>query len=170
MHPFRAPFAPELASKSEAAHPYPHSPDPLARRAPPRGNFHMRFRHALATMSALASLALAVPTNASPAEDAQGFVTAQHRHLDQLLHEPASPSRDTQIQQVLGTFVDYDELTRRAFGEPCPVSEPGCEDLWSQYTEAQRAEVRSLLEQLVRKTYQRNLQKTLDYEVTYRGS
>jgi phospholipid transport system substrate-binding protein len=129
----------------------------------------MRFRHGLAIISALASLALALPTQAH-AEDAQGFVQAQHRHLGQLLHEPASAARDAQVQQVLGTFVDYEELTRRAFGEPCPTSEPGCEDLWSQYAEPQRRELRTLLEQLVRKTYQRNLQKTLDYDVTYRGS
>ena len=38
------------------------------------------------------------------------------------------------------------------------------------HDDAQRSELRSLLEQLVRKTYQRNLLKTLDYDVMYRGS
>jgi phospholipid transport system substrate-binding protein len=129
----------------------------------------MQFRRAIAIPSGLALFTLTVPTNAF-AEDAQGFVETQHHHLEQLLHDQPSPSRDAQVHQVLGTFVDYDELTRRAFGEPCPAPEPGCEDLWSEYSETQRAELRSLLEQLVRKTYQRNLQKTLDYQVTYRGS
>jgi phospholipid transport system substrate-binding protein len=129
----------------------------------------MRLPHVIAISSALASLALTLPTNAS-AEDAQGFVQQQHHHLEELLHEPASPARDSQVHQALGTFVDYDELTHRAFGEPCPATEPGCEDLWAQYNDAQHAELRSLLEQLVRKTYQRNLLKTLDYDVTYRGS
>ena len=38
------------------------------------------------------------------------------------------------------------------------------------YDDEQKAEVRELLEQLVRKTYQKNLAKTLDYDVTYKGA
>src|SRR5205085_12515593 len=38
------------------------------------------------------------------------------------------------------------------------------------YGEQQRSEVRDLLEQLVRKTYQRNLMKTLDYDIDYHGA
>ncbi len=129
----------------------------------------MRFRHILAVSSGLAALATTVPSNAVP-EEPQAFVEHQHHHIEQLLHDPPSPARDSQVHESLSTFVDYDELTHRAFGEPCPVSEPSCEDLWAKYDEGKRSEVRSLLEQLVRKTYQRNLLKTLDYDVTYRGS
>jgi phospholipid transport system substrate-binding protein len=46
----------------------------------------------------------------------------------------------------------------------------GCEDLWSGYSDSQKAEVRDLLSQLVRKSYRKNLLKTLDYDVSYRGS
>jgi phospholipid transport system substrate-binding protein len=116
-----------------------------------------------------ATLALAAPSHALE-PDAQGFVQGQHHRLESLLRSPASAARDAQVSSALSDFVDYDELTRRAFGEPCPASQPGCEDLWSQYDETKRAEVRGLLEQLVRKTYQRNLMKTLDYDVTYRGA
>ena len=129
----------------------------------------MRFRHILAVSGALAALATTAPRSAA-AEDPQTFVEHQHHHIEQLLHEPESPSRDTQVHDSLSAFVDYDELTHRAFGQPCPVAEPACDDLWSKYDDGQKSELRSLLEQLVRKTYQRNLLKTLDYDVTYRGS
>jgi phospholipid transport system substrate-binding protein len=129
----------------------------------------MRLRHIVAIASALAGLAITVPGNAA-AEDPQAFVEHQHHHIETLLHQPDSPARDTQVHESLSAFVDYDELTHRAFGEPCPIAEPSCEDLWTKYDDRQKSELRSLLEQLVRKTYQRNLTKTLDYDVTYRGS
>src|ERR1019366_3856364 len=129
----------------------------------------MRFRHSLSIAAALAALATSVASNAAP-EDAQAFVDHEHHRLETLLHEPESAARDTKLHDALGTFVDYDELTHRAFGEPCPPSEPSCEDLWAKYDAGQRTEVRGLLEQLVRKNYQRNLMKTLDYDITYRGA
>ena len=66
-------------------------------------------------------------------------------------------------------FVDYNELTHRAFGEPCPAAIPACEDLWGRYDEKQKDELKDLLSQLVRNSYRKNLSKTLDYEVSYRG-
>ncbi len=129
----------------------------------------MRFRHMLATATTLTALAITVPSNAV-AEDPQTFVEHQHHHIEQLLHEPESPTRDSEVHESLARFVDYDELTHRAFGDPCPIAEPSCDNLWANYADDQRAELRSLLEQLVRKTYQRNLLKTLDYDVTYKGA
>jgi phospholipid transport system substrate-binding protein len=109
---------------------------------------------------------------ASPAwaDDAQGFIQHEHTKLDHMLRDPASSGRDAQVNQALDEFVDYEEVTRRAFGEPCPQSVPSCEDLWSKYTDAQKSEVKDLLTQLVRKSYRKNLLKTLDYDVEYRGS
>jgi phospholipid transport system substrate-binding protein len=129
----------------------------------------MRLRSIIATCSAVGAIALALPTRALT-EDPKGFVEQQHHHLEELLRTPSSATRDTQLHQALAAFVDYDELTHRAFGEPCPASVPSCDDLWSTYNDAQKAEVRGLLEALVRKTYQRNLVKTLDYDVAYLGS
>jgi ABC-type transporter MlaC component len=129
----------------------------------------MSVRQAIAVSLAMSAFALALPTFAAE-EDAQGFVQQQHRRIGGLLHQPVSSARDAQVRQALGAFVGYDDLTHRAFGQPCPAAEPSCEDLWAGYSESQRSEVRDLLEQLVRKTYERNLVKTLDYDVDYRGS
>jgi phospholipid transport system substrate-binding protein len=109
-------------------------------------------------------------TGHAAAEDAQAFIEREHQQLARLLHQPESSAREGELGHALSGFVDYDELTRRAFGEPCPPAEPSCENLWTGYSEAQKTEVRGLLEQLVRKNYERNLKKTLDFDVTYRGS
>jgi phospholipid transport system substrate-binding protein len=126
----------------------------------------MRFRPlALVALTSFLSLA-----GTAHADDPQGFIQREHEKVERLLHEPASDTRDTQINQALDTFVDYDELTRRAFGEPCHPSLPNCSDLWSQYSDAQKAELHDLLKQLVQKSYRKNLLKTLDYDVDYRGT
>jgi phospholipid transport system substrate-binding protein len=127
----------------------------------------MRLRPFIALASATLPLALSSPASA---DDAEGFIEHEHAKLERLLHEPGSPARDGQINQALDGFVDYGELTRRAFGEPCPASVPGCEDLWTKYADTQKEELRNLLSQLVRKSYRKNLVKTLDYEVAYRGA
>jgi ABC-type transporter MlaC component len=126
----------------------------------------MRIRHAIAVWSFLAGLSTPAWASGDPA---QGFIEQEHSRLEQMLRAPESPAREAQIRQALSGFVDYDELTRRAFGEPCPVTVPECEDLWTGYTDAQRAELRLLMEKLVRKNYEHNLSKTLDYDVEYRG-
>jgi ABC-type transporter MlaC component len=127
----------------------------------------MRLRNLLSVSAALATLAL---SGHARAEDAQSFIEHEHNKLGQLLHQPASPAREQEIDQALDGFVDYDELTRRAFGEPCPAAIPSCDDLWAKYDDRQKSEVRELLSQLVRKSYRKNLLKTLDYDVSYRGS
>src|ERR1700744_5385731 len=102
----------------------------------------MRIRHILAISSALAFLATSAPSRAV-AEDAQSFVEHQHHHIEDLLPQPESQTRDTEVHDSLSRFVDYDELTHRAFGDPCPVSEPSCENLWAKYDDDKKAELRS---------------------------
>jgi phospholipid transport system substrate-binding protein len=127
----------------------------------------MPFKPTLALSLLAFVLALSSPASA---DDPQGFIQRQHAKLERLLRDPPSPARDTQVNQALDGFVDYGELTRRAFGEPCPASVPECDNLWSGYADAQKRELEDLLGQLVRKSYRKNLMKTLDYEVEYRGS
>lgn len=126
----------------------------------------MRLRTTITFVAGILAFAI---SSAASADDAQGFIRESHAKLDHLLREAPTPGRDTQIAQTLDAFVDYDELTRRAFGEPCPVSMPSCDDLWAKYAKAQREELEELLAQLVRKSYRKNLVKTLDYEIAYRG-
>jgi len=115
----------------------------------------------------LATLAFAPAASAD--EGAQKFVQTEHVKLEALLRQPASAARDGQVTHTLDTMVDYDELARRAFGQPCPPTHSSCVNHWAELTEQQRTEVSALLKRLVEKNYKKNLIKTLDYEVTYRG-
>jgi phospholipid transport system substrate-binding protein len=126
----------------------------------------MGLRSALSLSVALGLFAVALPAHA---EDAQGFIQREHSQLETTLRQPDSASRDAQVNQGLDAFVDYEEMTRRAFGEPCHASRPNCEDLWSRLDEPKRHEVSDLLKQLVRKSYRKNLLKTLDYDIAYKG-
>ena len=131
----------------------------------------MSFRR-MASLATVVSLAVAsAASNAWAASDPQGFVQEEQQKLNALLHQPASSARAAQIEHELDLMVDYDTLTRRAFGEPCPISMPSCVNHWkNDLSDANRAEVTGLLKKLVVKNYQKNLEKTLDYDVTFRGT
>jgi phospholipid transport system substrate-binding protein len=102
-------------------------------------------------------------------DDAQGYMKNQHTTMNALLKQPASSSRDAQIATLLDGMIDYEELTRRSFGQPCPVEVPSCTNHWAQLSDAQKAEVVGLVKKLVQKNYRKNLIKTLDFEVIYKG-
>jgi ABC-type transporter MlaC component len=106
---------------------------------------------------------------ASGREDALAFIRKEHEALTALLRQPASPSRDAQVDSRLSNLVDYDEFARRAFGEPCPPARPSCTNHWATLTAKQRAELTPLLKTLVMKTERKNALKTLDYEIDYKG-
>jgi len=113
---------------------------------------------------------LSIPGRAHADDAATAFVHTQQDALRALLRQPASPSRDTQVANALGQMVDYDQMTHRAFGEPCNVEAAGCKDHWADLTDAQKTEVSGLLRRLVEKNYRKNISKTLDYNVTYQGA
>jgi ABC-type transporter MlaC component len=126
-----------------------------------------RLRHAMALAASISLLAVAAPAHA---DEAQGFIEQQHQKLFAMLRAPASPARDTQVNSALDTFVDFKELVPRAFGEPCHASLPNCEDMWAHFDKKQQGHLFDLLKAVVEKNYRKNLSKTLDYDVTYKGS
>jgi ABC-type transporter MlaC component len=128
----------------------------------------MRLRKLLGLL--LIVTAGAVSTGVARAsDDPQAFVQRETEKLAQLLRQPKTGARDTQVLQKLDAMVGYDELVHRAFGQPCPPSLPSCTNDWATLAEDQKKEVSTLLKQLIQKNYQKNLEKTLDYEITYKG-
>ena len=120
--------------------------------------------------AAVVASALVLGSGAAFAGDPQTFVEHEHNRLTSLLRQPASAARDTQVNHTLETMVDYDELTRRAFGKPCPVSVPACTNWWDKFSADDQRELTDLMKRLVEKNYRKNLQKTLDYDISYRGT
>lgn len=127
-----------------------------------------RLPRLLGLAAAVAFVGLSAPAHA---DDAQTFIEHEHQKLATLLREPASSARDAQVNTALDGFVDFDALVHRSFGEPCHQSIAECEDLWKKYGDDQKhVELHSLLKQVIEQSYRRNLTKTLDYDVTYKGS
>jgi ABC-type transporter MlaC component len=128
----------------------------------------MRLSPILTSSALVAALAVALPAHA--AADAQGFIEHEHQKLTQMLRQPPSAARDAEVNNALGGFVDYANLIPRSFGEPCHPSLPNCEDLWARWDASQKAQLSTLLQKVIEKAYRNNLQRTLDYDVSYKGS
>jgi hypothetical protein len=106
------------------------------------------------------STATATPGSADTPE---ASVRAAHAELTGILYAPASDARDQEVARLLARYVDFEEMTRRFFGEPCP--EPGCVDHWAELTMAQRIEVEGLLQTSLTEMWTRQLSHALDYDV-----
>ncbi len=114
--------------------------------------------------------ALALPSLAMAGDsDAQVFVEKNHGKLMLLLDQPAGNARDGAMQQELNGIFDFEELTRRIFGAPCPAGVE-CKNLWVTLTPAQQTEVTDLFHRLIEKTYKKNIERTKGFEVSYRGT
>jgi phospholipid transport system substrate-binding protein len=90
---------------------------------------------------------------------AEEYVRAQHGELVTLLSQPKTSSRDQKISAIMDRVFDYEELARRSLG-----------DDWNALTDPQRSEFKELLEQLVRQSYRRHLDKTNGWNLNYEKS
>jgi phospholipid transport system substrate-binding protein len=90
---------------------------------------------------------------------AEDYVRAEQVELGTLLLQPKTASRDQKISSVMDRVFDFDSLAKRSLG-----------DDWGPLNEAQRSEFKTLLEQLVKQSYRRNLDKTKGWEVNYEKS
>lgn len=126
-----------------------------------------RLRHFLAMMFVSAVLTFAVAAHAD--EGAQKYVETQQKGIIALLKEAPTPARDAKIATTLDAMIDYDELVRRSFGQPCPPQIPSCTNHWKELTDAQKTEVRELVHKLVAKNYRKNLVKVMEFDISYKG-
>lgn len=108
-------------------------------------------------MSLLAAAALLFGAGPTWAADAEAFVKQRHAELSELLRKDGE-SNDHKVEAVFDAMLDYDTLAKESLGA-----------YWDERTEAERAEFKDLLKRLVQRAYRKNLKKTLDYAVDYRG-
>lgn len=115
------------------------------------------------------SAALFAPAQAhADVNGAQSFVQAQQSKLLGYVKQGAAGS--AQIGPTMDAMIEYDLLAQRTFGNPCARNVSTCVNHWNELTPAQRTEATSLLRKLVVKNYQKNLKRTLDYDVTYKSA
>lgn len=118
--------------------------------------------------AALALLPMLIAGNAhADIAGAQTFVEREHGQIKKLVESNASQDR---VRQAIDAMVDYDELAKRTLGNPCPPTVPSCTNHWNDLKPEQRTEVTDLLHQLVEKNYRKNLNKTRNYDVSYRSA
>ena len=99
------------------------------------------------------------PENASADAPAESYVRAQHGELTSLLAQPKNSSRDQKIVAIMDRVFDYDDLARRSLG-----------DDWTTRSQSERDEFKGLLEQLIRQSYRKQLDKTNGWEISYGAS
>jgi phospholipid transport system substrate-binding protein len=131
----------------------------------------MTFRGIFASVALASCIAFSGTYSSSASADgnadAQKFVQQEHVDIANIMR---AKGNDAQINAVLDKFVDYDELARRSFGQPCPPAVGGCTNHWNELNEGQKNEVKGLLRQLVQKNYRKQLVKTLDYDIEYQDA
>ncbi len=109
----------------------------------------------LSTLTVLCGLFL---TTHARAESAEAFVKARQEELTAILRKPDSAATQKEIGAVFDRMLDYDKLAKDSLG-----------DQWDKLTPDQQKEFQGLLTQLVQRAYKKNLRKTLDFDVTFKG-
>jgi len=108
----------------------------------------------VAAMISILALTLAGSAFAGPATD---LVKARQSSLIDLLRQGTADSQK-KVDAVFDDILDYATLSQSSLG-----------DEWGKRSAAEQADFSDLLKRLVRSSYQRNLKKILDYDITYSG-
>ena len=109
-------------------------------------------RRFLSLLLALSTFAFSVAAWAGPALDT---VKSKQTELFQLLTKSDDAS-NKRIAQLFDEMLDYQRLAEASLG-----------DEWSKLTSEQQKEFTELLTQLVRRSYEKNLRKTLAFDIEY---
>jgi phospholipid transport system substrate-binding protein len=127
----------------------------------------MRIRTLIPAVMLAVSAVLVAGGASADVAGAQDFVQREHGNIKKLV-ESNAPS--DQVRRAIDGMVDYDELTARTLGEPCPLQAPGCKSLRGKVTDDEYRQINTLLRKLVEKNYHKNLDKTREYDVAYKGA
>ena len=100
-----------------------------------------------------------VAISGADAAKAERFIRTKHNKVRQVLRKPDTPKRGEELTDLLGEFLDYDRLAKLSLDKE-----------WDKRTPKERQRFVSLLRQLVERQYQRNMESTLDYKVTWVGT
>ena len=112
-----------------------------------------------ASLLVLVPAALASPATAQ--DGARAYLEGRHEEVNGILrqaapNDAARARRTERLRNLLNGLLDYQELSRRALGAH-----------WEAQPEAERQRFVDLLRQLVERNYEGNLERILDFEVTY---
>jgi phospholipid transport system substrate-binding protein len=114
----------------------------------------------LALLASLGAALWAAP-EASAQGTARAYLEGRHHEVNRILQAPATNEaartrRSERLSQLLNDLLDYEALSQAALG-----------DHWAERSEEERAHFVSLLRQLVQRNYETNLERIVDFEVSY---
>ena len=115
-----------------------------------------RMNHLFAATFSLLALTLG-PVGLASAGPATDVVKARQTALFDLLKK-GGVENQKKVGAVFDEMLDYSALAEASLGSE-----------WAARTDAEKQQFSELLKQLVRKAYERNLKKTLDFNVEYVG-
>ncbi|MFO0740662.1 MAG: ABC transporter substrate-binding protein [Labilithrix sp.] len=127
----------------------------------------MRLRHIVRGIALALSVTTLCFAASADTAGAQTFVETQQGTIKKLVE--ANATKD-ELTKAIDTMLDYEEITRRSLGSPCPATIPNCTNHWTQLSADDQKEFINLYTQLVQKKVRENAQKTKDFDVTYRGT
>lgn len=114
-----------------------------------------RMIHLVAAMFSLLSMVGFV--GVADAGTATEIVKTKQTTLFELLKQPGSANQK-KVSAIFDDMLDYSALAEASLGNE-----------WAARTDAEKAEFSELLKQLVRKAYEKNLRKTLSFNIEYLG-
>lgn len=117
-----------------------------------------RLRSRLWLLLSAGLLALSISTTALADPGPEGFVKNKQGELSSLLKKGKSAANEKKLESVFDQMLDYETLARESLGK-----------YWDERSEEERKEFQDVLKRLVRNAYRKNLKKTLDYEVSFKG-
>jgi phospholipid transport system substrate-binding protein len=107
-----------------------------------------------AAVLSMLALTFAGSAFAGPATD---VVKAKQTALFELLKQ-SGPDAQKKIDAIFAEMLDYGAVAEGSLGSE-----------WAGRTDAEKAQFTDLLKQLVQKAYERNLKKTLNFDIDYQG-
>ena len=112
-------------------------------------------------LAALTCLLLVALVPSAEAQSARATLERRHEEVNRLLRQPAETeaarrARSERLTAILDDLLDYEALSENALG-----------DHWGERSAEERERFVTLLRQLVERNYEGNLERILDYEVTY---
>ena len=115
----------------------------------------MKHRTLIGSLALAALLWSASAAQAQP-DAAKRFLQQKHDAVMRVLRRPAGDARAAELTRMLGDLLDYEELSKRALGSH-----------WETKTSTERERFVALLRQLVERSYQQSLERTVSFDVSY---
>ncbi len=115
-------------------------------------------RRSLFTLLAFVAALFALPATAAADSSPEAFVKSKQAELNALLKKGKSADTDKKVEAIFDDMLDYESLAKESLAKH-----------WDDRSDEEKKEFQTVLKRLVRNAYRKNLKKTLDYDIKFKG-